>query len=169
MDGYLSKPIDIDSMIATVEAFGGDAEASPAPVEHASEAAIFDEAAALKYSGGDRGLLREVVQLFRKDAPAMKRRIARAVENADGDALWMAAHALKGSLGAIGSPAGRAAASTVEQIGRAGDLAKAPAAVAALDEILRSLDKAFAGAGLATAPRRGRAAARTRGTERSGS
>ena len=55
MDGYLSKPIDVDELIATVERFGGAAPPPPAGQRTAQVTdLVFDERAALEYSGGDR-------------------------------------------------------------------------------------------------------------------
>ena len=105
MDGYLSKPIDVNDLIATLERFGqagaGSADAVIAPAIH--RAAVFDEQAALAYTGNDRQLLKEVIGLFRKDAPSSLRRIERAMRKRDSDALRMAAHALKGAIATVGS------------------------------------------------------------------
>ena len=52
------------------------------------------------------------------DAPAYIKRIERAVKQQDGEALRSAAHALKGAIATVGSPAGRQAAAALEQAGR---------------------------------------------------
>ncbi len=53
MDGYLSKPIDVDELIATVERFGGRAARTLASQasRQASETVVFDERAALGIHG----------------------------------------------------------------------------------------------------------------------
>ena len=120
MSGYLSKPIDVDELIATVEEFGGDTRGSvEAPPASTPTTAIFDEQAALSYSGGDRRLLMRTIAMFRADCSAVLQRIRRAVTQRNGEALRMAAHALKGSIATVGSPAGRDAAAVLEQMGRA--------------------------------------------------
>ena len=120
MDGYLSKPIDVDELIATLEEFGSGTrrsiEALPAPTRAIE---IFDEQAALSYTGGDRRLLMRTIAMFRSDCSAVLRRIKRAVAQQDGEALRMAAHALKGSIATVGAPAGREAAAALERMGRA--------------------------------------------------
>ena len=157
MDGYLAKPIDVEELISTVEAYanGGepvsDATAAPSPAEHLS---IFDEQAALAHAGGDRRLLSEVVALFRSDYPSALRRIDRAVKRDDAEALRLTAHALKGSLATVGSPAGRDAAFALEQMGRSGDLSGAAELSATLREAINSLDDAFLRAGLVVRQRR---------------
>jgi CheY-like chemotaxis protein len=97
MDGYLSKPIDVDELIATVERFGGRAARTLASQSssQASETVVFDERAALGYTGGDRSLLKNVVKLFRSDYPSALRRIDRALLSRDFEALRLAAHARK--------------------------------------------------------------------------
>ena len=83
MDGYLSKPIDVDELIATVERFGGRAaDRWRAGQPQARRAVVFDERAALGYTGGDRRLLKNVVKLFRSDYPSALRRIDRALSAA---------------------------------------------------------------------------------------
>jgi CheY-like chemotaxis protein len=156
MDGYLAKPIDVDEMISTVEscAEGGRAPL-PEPGSLAAEGLpVFDPAAALKHSGGDRQLLTEVVALFRADYSGSLRQIAAAIQTSDAERLRLGAHALKGALATVGSPAGREAAFTLEQMGRAGDLDGAPEALAALRKTIASLEAAFVSAGLVPRPRR---------------
>jgi CheY-like chemotaxis protein/HPt (histidine-containing phosphotransfer) domain-containing protein len=156
MDGYLSKPIDVDELVATLETIvagavppsGDGAAASP------RGGAVFDERAALACTGGDRTLLREVVALFRADAPAALRRMRRALRAADGEALRAAAHTLKGSLAVVGSAAGRDAAAELERLGRSGRLDHAEASLAALRRQLGLLDQALEEAGLTPGSRR---------------
>jgi len=163
MDGYLSKPIDVNDLIATLERFGqddaGSGDAPIAPAVH--RASVFDEHAALAYTGGDRQLLKEVIGLFRKDAPSSLRRIERALRKRDSDALRMAAHALKGAIATIGSSRGREVAAEIEAMAKSGRFADAESAFAHLKEVVRELDTAMTAAGFA---RRGavRPARRTR-------
>jgi PAS domain S-box-containing protein len=174
MDGYLSKPIDVQELIAALDEFGGRTGSSGgsfAMPEHATvpgaatpsdagagqESALvgaFDEAAALSYVAGDRRMLEEVVALFRKDAPIAMRRIERAVRQRDKEALRLAAHALKGSVATVGCAPGREAAARLESIGRSGRIAEARHVVDELRDHLERLDEAFARAGLI--PRRAR-------------
>jgi CheY-like chemotaxis protein len=103
MDAYLPKPIDVDELVETVERFGGarsgSARSAKAPPPKSITASVvFDEHAALAYTGGDRRLLTEVIALFRSDSSSYVRRINTAVKRRDGEALRMAAHGLKGAL-----------------------------------------------------------------------
>jgi PAS domain S-box-containing protein len=166
MDGYLSKPIDVDELIATVERFGGDASASrdeqPAPT---GTEAVFDEPAALAYTGGDRRLLKRIIALFRSDRSSALRRIKHAVDQRNGEALRMAAHALKGSIATVGAPRGREAAAELEQMGRANQFDDIERAYGRLRKEITLLDDAFAAAGLLVRPGRS-TASRQRGTPR---
>jgi HPt (histidine-containing phosphotransfer) domain-containing protein len=157
MDGYLAKPIDVEELIAAVERYPDATLAAPrvAPADlSAEQLPVFDEHAALAYAGDDRRLLIEVVSFFRADYPAALRRIERALERGDAEALRLAAHALKGSLATVGSPAGRDRALTLEQMGRSGNLTDAAASHAALRQAIAALDQALLRAGLVPRPRR---------------
>jgi HPt (histidine-containing phosphotransfer) domain-containing protein len=149
MDSYLSKPIDVDRLIATVEAAGTgqSAQGAAAPPSGASDA-IFDEQAALRHTGGDRKLLRKIVNLFRADATASLKKIGRALSRRNAEALWTTAHALKGSLATIGAQAARRTAGDIERLGRTGSFDGARELYATLQQQLRALDRMLLTAGL---------------------
>jgi len=90
-----------------------------------------------------------MVSLFRADAPAYLRRIERALEDRDGEALRTAAHGLKGAIATVGSPAGRQAAADLEQAGRQKRFADARRAHRRLLERMALLEQAISAAGLA--------------------
>jgi two-component system sensor histidine kinase/response regulator len=154
MDGYLTKPIDVDELIATVEGFGG--EPREARVEQPSQdgGVIFDERTALACAAGDRRLLKRIIALFRSDRATTLRRINRAVAERDGEALRMAAHALKGSIATVGGARGREAAAELEQMGRANQFDQAEPAYHRLSKEIALLDEAFAAASLVARPQR---------------
>jgi PAS domain S-box-containing protein len=157
MDGYLAKPIDVEELIATVEAYAEGEQPAPAMAAPAAPMVtrpVFDEKAALANAGGDRELLIEVIGMFQSDYPAALRRLDRAVKSGDGEALRLAAHALKGVLATVGSPAGREVAMALEQVGRSGHVAAATELAATLRETIVALNSALASAGLvAPSPR----------------
>ena len=157
MDAYLAKPIDVEELISTVETCAEGGSAPPSETAAALAAGVlpvFDHAAALKHSGGDRHLLTEVVALFRADYPGSLRQIGSAIQTNDAEQLRLAAHALKGALATIGSPAGREGAFKLEQMGRTGEVDGAAEALTALRDVIASLEAAFAGAGMVSRPRR---------------
>jgi two-component system sensor histidine kinase/response regulator len=169
MDGYLAKPIDVEELIATVEAYAEGEQPAPAKAAPAASTftrPVFDEKAALANAGGDRELLVEVIAMFQSDYPAALRRLDRAVKSGDGEALRLAAHALKGVLATVGSPAGRDAAMALEQMGRSGNVGAAKDLAASLRETIAALNAALASAGLSSAsPPKARAATRRPATK----
>ena len=165
MDGYLSKPIDVDDLVSTVERFaegGVPRRVVSAPPAESGGLPVFDQAMALKHAGGDRKLLAEVVDFFRADCPASLRKIASAISKNDAERLRLSAHALKGALATVGSPAGRDAAFKLEQMGRAGRIDGAGEVLVALRGVIASLKREFAAAGLVSRPSRRKAASRKR-------
>jgi two-component system, sensor histidine kinase and response regulator len=154
MDGYLAKPIDVDELIGTVERFGGAGGRSQGRSSTATERLVaFDEQDALSHTGGDRRLLKEVIALLRVEAPRSLRRIQRAVDEGDAEALAMAAHALKGSVATVGAHAARQVAAALEKFGRTNQLDEAKGAYRQLLEQMTLLEQAFRTAGF-SAPRR---------------
>jgi len=160
MDGYLSKPIDVDELIAAVErhAEGGTGAARGPAAAPPATLAVFDERAALGYTGGDRGLLAEVVKLFRADCAPSLRRIDRAIARRDSEGLRMAAHRLKGAIATVGARASRQVAADLEETARGRNFEKAKRTYGKLRLELERLDKAFVKAGLSRPPRRKRGA-----------
>ena len=157
MDGYLTKPIDEDDLIATVERFAlsevrdvdqvGVAERVEGPKPPHSDV-IFDETSALAHTGGDRKLLKQIVGMFLTDSAILIRRIKRAVGRRDAEALRLSAHALKGSIATIGSPAGRDAAARLERMAKEKEFDQAPQACATLQGRLDLLEEELGKAGL---------------------
>ena len=163
MDGYLPKPIDVDELIGTVERFGvGPADERPGPPEQPPADTVFDERAALAYSGGDRRLLKNVVKLFRSDYPRALRRIDRALERQDREALRLAAHGLKGAIATVGASAGRQAAAELERTAQSDSFEEAEHASVKLRHEIDRLEAAFAAAGLVARPARRSTAHRRR-------
>ena len=150
MDAYLAKPIDVDELVATVEHFASPLPTVPAsPTTGTGPAPAFDENVALAYAGGDRRLLRQVIKLFRADAPGTLRSIGAAIEEQDAEALRQSAHALRGAMAAIGATAGHQIATRLEELGRSAKLDEAPELYAALKTRVGELHAAVEAAGLA--------------------
>jgi two-component system, sensor histidine kinase and response regulator len=167
MDGYLSKPIDVDELFTTVEGFNGQAGATPsvrppavgpAPPapgpRDAGPAVVFDEAGAVRRSGGDRVLLRKIVSLFRESYPATLLKLQRALTRRDAEALRIAAHTVKGSVANVGGMLARERAARLEDMGRTSQFEDAGEELAALKDAIAQLFTSFAAAGLMARPRR---------------
>ena len=125
MDEYIAKPIDSRQLYTVVErlANGGATDAAPAPgpAQEVSERV-------LARVGGDRELLAEISRLFIDDAPGHLKRIRRALDASDGDALWRAAHGLKGAATNFDAEGVVAAARALEEMGRAAQFGERDAA-----------------------------------------
>jgi PAS domain S-box-containing protein len=164
MDGYVSKPIDVDEMIAAVERFGTAKPSSLTDARRPSAGspskAVFDEQLALSHTAGDRRLMKEMIALFRTDAPTYMRSIATALRRRDWAALRMSAHGVKGALATIGSERGRQIASELEQLALAGELEQAKTKSMRLQDHLRLLESAFVSAGILRAAPKARPARR---------
>jgi two-component system sensor histidine kinase/response regulator len=158
MDDYLSKPIDINLLIATVEELdSARADRPPLAADATSEppaAVTFDETAALTHTGGDRRLLKEVIALYRADAPVFVRKIAHALKQRNAEALRVAAHTLKGSVATVGGATGRLAAAKLEEMGRLGNFEATGPALAALRSELTKLEAEFVAARLVAPAKR---------------
>ena len=80
MDGYLTKPIDVDELVATVERFGGDPNARPGSAGGAGgDQRDLRRAGGAAHTGDDRRLLKRIISLFRSDRASALRRIERAI------------------------------------------------------------------------------------------
>jgi len=151
MDDYISKPVksgELKTILARWTASQslvtqelGNEQASPAPVA----SPVFDEVAALDFVEGDRVLLEELVEIFSQQWPTILARLETAVVSNDSQAVYFAAHTLKGQVGHFGAKATVEVARGLEMMGRQGELAGAPAALDMLAHELDRLRAALAG------------------------
>jgi signal transduction histidine kinase/DNA-binding response OmpR family regulator/HPt (histidine-containing phosphotransfer) domain-containing protein len=127
MDGYLSKPIDPQTLFAVVEQ---DA-AAPIQLEPAAPAGPrtpVDMDAVMRRLSGDQNLFQEVAQLFLEDCPRRLENIDAAVASADLGQIRSAAHALKGAAATLSAAGLVAAAGALEACGSDGRVLEAGAA-----------------------------------------
>jgi len=83
---------------------------------------------------GDDSFLRDLVQIFLEDTPRRIAEIHTALAMADGRALTIAAHSLKGSAANFGAKPLRDLCERVELCGKKGALEEVPAQLPALAE-----------------------------------
>ncbi|MGL4553196.1 MAG: PAS domain-containing protein, partial [Gemmataceae bacterium] len=135
MDAYVSKPIRDRELFLAMEqvlmayapgvlsrARGGPAfGAAPATKEQAMRP-IYDQAEALERCGGDRELLRELIDLFLADVPGQASGLSAAIASGDAETVYRLAHTLKGAVATFAAEPARAAAMELETIGRSGKL-----------------------------------------------
>lgn len=114
MDGYLSKPVSLDRLRATLQRWlRGDADAKPA----------IDRSVLDPWIGDDEVARRDLLRKFSATATLSRRDIEAAMTAGDLPALAAAAHRLKGSALAVGARALGEAAGTLERTAKAGDRA----------------------------------------------
>jgi CheY-like chemotaxis protein len=144
MDAYISKPLRARELRALVERLGAGDEAK-IPGETGSPArpddVRFDQA--LARLEGDSEILKEQMEYFLKDSPQLLLDIKTAVSHKDANALFIAAHRLKGLAGGFDAHQLAAEASHLEQMGKTGDLTEARSACQYLDVLLGGLRNAM--------------------------
>ncbi|MEO8242438.1 MAG: response regulator [bacterium] len=132
MSEYVSKPIRVETLvqaIRTVLAAGPKSQEVAMP----DEIPEFDDKALdrlLEMIGGDRDALKDLVQSFLDEGPALVDRMITAVAGHDSDMLRKAAHTLKGSARDFGAAHLGNLCSDLEKLGRADDMAGAADKVA---------------------------------------
>jgi CheY-like chemotaxis protein/HPt (histidine-containing phosphotransfer) domain-containing protein len=140
MDGYTSKPIRIRELEDAIAQLISPSKAAETPVlEETQGSGVIDHAALLAGVDGNRRLLRELVHLFLADCPQRLVEIKEAVRRGNAEALRIAAHTLKGSVGNFAAKNAFAAAQRLEIMGRDGDLHTAGEACATLESELALL------------------------------
>jgi PAS domain S-box-containing protein len=146
MDGYLSKPVRAGELFAVIDALmaGATCAAVPERGPRGDAAAGPDWATALAYVGGDRRLLRDMVELYLEEAPRWRDELRAAIRSGSVADVKRTAHNIKGSMGHFGAGAAFAAAQDLETLARGGILTGAPAACAALEQELDRVEPALA-------------------------
>ena len=141
MDEYLSKPVREPELIAALKAHLSMVPAGPAPALAAE--ATPPTPVLLPEIADDPDLMREIVDLYRSNAPGWMDQIRQALAARDGTGLARAAHTLRGAVSHLGVPAATDATRALEDAGRAADFAAAPKTLARLETELRHLDDAL--------------------------
>jgi len=144
MDAYVSKPIRALEVLETIEGLVSIYPAAAVRKPGRRRAGVgVDEVALLANVGGDRKLLRELVELFLTDCARWSAGIREAVKARDAEALARTAHALKGSAGMFSREGVFEAARTLERMGRERDLAGAKKVRAILEREISLLEESL--------------------------
>jgi HPt (histidine-containing phosphotransfer) domain-containing protein len=85
-----------------------------------------DQDALLDLVDGDTVFLERLIETFRRDCKAYLRDIRSAIDRGDAEALVNEAHGLKGAAAHLQAESVRAAARRLEEVGRKGELDRAP-------------------------------------------
>ncbi|MGH9648930.1 MAG: response regulator, partial [Terriglobales bacterium] len=122
MDGYVSKPVRKNDLFEAIEA-AVSADQKPADtMEPDREPAALDFEEVLDQLGGDKELLRELVELFLKNSPKTLATLRTGVQTRSARDVQAAAHSLKGTLGHLAAREAVATAEELESRGREGNL-----------------------------------------------
>ncbi|NDY95884.1 response regulator [Wenzhouxiangella limi] len=137
IDGYVAKPVEPASLYAEIErvVISGQ-RLAPAPTAPSAQFSDFDEFlkagtdqqpdsgldwdGAVKHSGGDEALLREVLTAFLPELPRHLAELARHLSDRDLAALQRAAHTLKGLGATFGMTTASESAKKLEHACRGG-------------------------------------------------
>ncbi len=145
MDGYVAKPIQVESLVNAIENVGQAPEvakvAKPATPRQQDP---IDTASALARVEGDVELLMEMVALFLEELPDLLTTLREAVTAGDAGAIERAAHKLKGSVGNFAARPAFEAALKLEVLGRERNLSEAEPAYGELEKEIQRLRSAMA-------------------------
>ena len=153
MDAYLSKPLRPAELFATIDGLVAARPTSHVAARDRSrteagpEDTALDAAALIASFGGNRTLVREVIDVFLADCPAQLERIRQAVRARDAPALSAAAHAFKGSAGLFVQAGAWESARRLDLAAKDGDLTDVDAAFTGLERdvsVLRRTLRALA-------------------------
>jgi CheY-like chemotaxis protein len=147
MDGYLTKPIQVQELFAALAGFAGTAQTKTAAAPALAADEVLDVTEALARVAGDMALLGELRELFLATCPDQLAALREAIARDDGRAVQRVAHTLKGAVGSFGARVAFAAAQRLETMGREGNLTAAEGAYVALEESIACLKPALAALG----------------------
>jgi signal transduction histidine kinase/CheY-like chemotaxis protein/HPt (histidine-containing phosphotransfer) domain-containing protein len=137
-DHVLGKPFRLEDLNRILSASPAARPAAPArSITPASPGTYFVEL--VDRVGGDEKLLRRMIQTFLRDTPKRVTEIATAIRRNNPEALASLAHALKGSISIFGAEAAHKHSQELQEIGRSGDLSRAPEIVGLLKEEIAKL------------------------------
>ena len=126
MDGYTSKPIDPEELWREIAAVLAARPEKPSnPVECEDDILDRKQLDCLKHLSPNGALVRELVDIFRRECPTMLKALRDAVARRDAPALQKNAHLLKGSLLSLGAVRAGREAQELELLGKSGELREA--------------------------------------------
>jgi HPt (histidine-containing phosphotransfer) domain-containing protein len=100
---------------------------------------------ALQRMGNNAQLLREIIEMVRKDLPVILNRLHTAIADKDAALLQREAHSLRGTLVTFDAQAALSAAERLEQIATSGNLTGVSRTMARVDREVSRLDAVLAG------------------------
>ncbi|MBL7197385.1 MAG: Hpt domain-containing protein [Candidatus Omnitrophica bacterium] len=86
---------------------------------------VFDLQKALEQVGGDREMLKEIINIYREEYPKQLQEIQEAIKKNNAATVDSVAHTIKGAVGNFGAKPAFEAALNLEKIGKSGNLSEA--------------------------------------------
>jgi HPt (histidine-containing phosphotransfer) domain-containing protein len=148
MDGYVSKPIrDRELFLAIEQALKAHAPQLLPPSPESTQNGLsaegpmpeYNEHDALERCGDDRGLMRELIDMFLVELPKWTAALESSLASGDAVLLNRTAHSIKGAVSTFGADPARLAAFALEAAAKHGQLQDAPRLLAELKEALNRL------------------------------
>ncbi|EAQ80514.1 FOG: CheY-like receiver [Blastopirellula marina DSM 3645] len=144
MDAYISKPIDIDDLLATLESLAndfssnmnGENESNPIKIRPQGEPLHLEST--LERLGGDLELFRDFVGFYDEDSQALLSDLAAASQAGDARRLELVSHSLKGLAANVGGETAAHVAAEMEEAVRSGKMEQAQGMV---DTLLVEFDR----------------------------
>ncbi|HUP45133.1 MAG TPA: ATP-binding protein [Thermoanaerobaculia bacterium] len=127
MDAVLIKPIDLRQLHSVVRS-------------------VTDVDPIVEAVGGNVKLLERVSEAFAKQTPALMQSMRQAIADRDGEALYMAAHTMKGAVSNFQGDPSYDLAVMVEQTAKGKDFARSVALVARLEAAVAALERRISAA-----------------------
>jgi CheY-like chemotaxis protein len=141
MDGYLTKPIDMDALWHELDSLAqGVVQKEAVAGTPARRELVADFGKARQTMDDSKELFEEIVRLFLEDAPPHIEKIKKGLAQGDADVVRHSAHALKGMVGIFAAERTMKAAAKVEGMVDKPGLAEA---VIDLEEALTELEVAI--------------------------
>jgi len=101
--------------------------------------AIIDLAELLARVENDRGLMRELLLIFKDEFPGHLQALRDAVDSMDGDRVTAEAHTLKGMLSNLAATSAADAAARLEQLGQNREISKFQEACSTFENVSKDL------------------------------
>jgi signal transduction histidine kinase/DNA-binding response OmpR family regulator/HPt (histidine-containing phosphotransfer) domain-containing protein len=145
MDDYVAKPVKAEELDVVLERWllqdeekiepdtfaPGAASSTAAPVGSIDQSVL--EGLRELQEEGEPDILKELIELFLEDVPPQLEALREAEERDDPKSVERIAHTLKGSSSNLGAVRMAAICAELEEIGRSGELAPAPALISGLE------------------------------------